>query len=559
MSIDFSKYGSPIGSNTPIKGTVDMSKYGTPISQGNVDQASLSSGIRKSFGLPDTKEDVASFKASSQDNPLEIAGKTLANIPSSAVNFGKGVIDFLNPLNTVKSVKDLGTALSDTSQPSVSALDVAKEVPKELYKATVPKFLQHIFSGDLQSAAQTIENDPVGQIAPLLMVARGVAEKTGKVAEFDDAMSKVSGLVTKPVEKIVQGAGNIAAQTVGASTGSGASSVKEAFGSASEGKSASTDFTNAMRGKIEPTDIVKSVEDVFQNIKNKRGEEYRSNLSKIGEDTKTHDITPVTSELNTQLKNFGLTDKEGNIKVGEDGKLDFSRSSIANNATARNDIQGVYDTLKDWGTKEGDTTGIGLDLLKKQLGDFYSDSSQARAFVQSIKGRVSKILENEVPGYKDMTSGYSKLSDFLDEVKSATGVGTKARPDTIFTKITTAMKGDKEFRLEILKEMEKVDPTLMNKIAGINMSSWIPRGLVGKGVDVGGAMSILMGHFNPQIIPMLLTTSPRIMGEFVRSLGLAKDISSKVINSINTLKVAGVDVAGILKQASGNEDKKDQQ
>jgi len=151
-----------------------------------------------------TKSNQATFPATPTDNPVVQGLKTVGNIPSSAYNFGKGVIDFLNPLNTIKSAQDLGTSLGDTTQPKVSALDVVKEIPSEAYKMIVPQFLQHIFSGDLGKAAQTLENDPVGQIAPLLLVARGVAEKSGNVAQFDNAMTKLSSPVTSPLNSAVK-------------------------------------------------------------------------------------------------------------------------------------------------------------------------------------------------------------------------------------------------------------------------------------------------------------------------------------------------------------------
>ncbi len=287
-------------------------------------------------------------------------------------------------------------------------------------------------------------------------------------------------------------------------------------------------FTKALRGEITPEETIKSAENIVESIKENRRTTYAEQLKQLGEDTATHEITPIVNEVQTQLNKFG-------VKVDAEGNLDFSRSSIAKTASARADIQGVYDTIKDWGSQAGDRTGIGLDLLKKQLGDFYSDSGQARAFVQAVKSKVSNILDTEVEGYKKMTSEYAKASDILDQIKSATGIGGKIKPDTVFSKLTTAMKGDNAFRLEVLKEMEKTDPTLMNKIAGTNLSSWMPKGLVGKFADWGTIIGILTGHFNPQIIPLMLSTSPRIVGEFVRALGWSANKTNIVLNAINKI------------------------
>src|SRR3990167_2887016 len=474
----------------------------------------------------DTRASGASFKATGKEDPVGALAKTAGNIPSSTINFGKSIVEFFNPLNTIRTAKGIGESISGAEQEGLKGTNLAKEtlkgIPKATYQLIVPQFLRHIVSGDFQKASATIQNDPVGQIAPLVLAARMTAQATGKVAQFDQAISTLAKPVTTPGAAITRGVGNLSAQALGATTGKGASTIKVAL----EGKPA---FTEAMRGRGTPDEVVQMAESVIENIKNARRSSYVADLKKIGEDTKAHDITPVVKEVSNQLNNFG-------VKVKSDGTLDFSRSSIANSGSARADVQGVYDTLRTWGSRSGDRSGIGLDLINKQLGDFYAPSGQARAFVQAVKSKVSTILDAEVSGYKTMTSKYSKASELLDDIKSATAVGSKAKADTIFTKLTTAMKGDKEFRLEVLKQMEAAgEPTLMDKIAGVNLQSYIPSGLIGRGVDVGAAFQIINGIFNAKFIPLILATSPRIVGEFVQALGYSASKAKTVIDAVNKL------------------------
>jgi len=483
-----------------------------------------------------TQKNVATFPATGNETPLGVAAKTVGNIPSSAVNFGKNVIQSINPIHTAETITQIPAVWNDLVKEKggvLPALESAlKEVPGTTYKTLIPQFIQHIVKGDFKQAAATIENDPVGQIAPLLFMARGAATAAGKGAEFDSTISTIAKPITAPIKSVGGGTAKLGTQILGAGTGAGASSVQEAVSAGKAGGTTLDTFTQAMRGKLTPEEIMKSAQDVVQSIKEERSKSYTADLQKIGANATSHDISPILSELNKQLDNFGIT-------KNADGSLDFSRSAIAKTATARNDVQGVYDTLKDWGTKAGDRTGIGLDTLKRQLGDFYSDSSQARAFVQAIKGKVTGILNKEIPGYQKMTSAYQKASNLLDEIKSATGIGTNARPDTVFTKLTTAMKGDKDFRLEVLREMEKTDPSLMDKIAGSNLSSWVPRGLVGRGADVLSALQILTHGINPSMISVFLGTSPRIVGEFMRATGMA---SSKISQITGALKKLGAPI-----------------
>lgn len=585
--------------------------------------AAIAASSGKKVVTPDQESGAkfgATFKAKATDSPVVGALKTVGNIPSSAIHFAKNVFDFFNPMSTVGKAKDLGAGLADyadaTDQPDVSVADVAKEFPHEAYKATVPAFLQSLIAGDTVEARRAIENDPVGQILPVLMIARQAAEKAGKVAEFDKGISIVAKPVTATGEAVVGAGKALAKQAVGRMTGAGANSIDVAAKAAAESPEAFDNFRKAMRGEIQPEEIVKSAQDAVQTIADNRRSAYSADLEKLGgadpkvtgaidrhitsakqvvdnmpeadltarggipsllENAKANivqglkgegfadaskavenvdatkfsnidefstavhdavsagtgkslDISPVNSELTKQMKAF-------NIKIDENGDLDFSRSSIANNGTARADVQQVYKTVKDWGSQAGDRTPLGIDTLKKQLSDTYTESSQARAFVAAVKNKVTGILNEQVPGYSDMTKAYAQASQLLDDIKSATGAGGSAKIDTVFTKLTTALKSDKQLRTEILGEIESKgdQPFLMEKIAGLNLKDWFPKGLIGGGLDVGAGISALAGMFNPQIIPALLMTSPRVMGEFVSALGWTGAKKAAAMKALNTI------------------------
>jgi len=473
----------------------------------------------------------ATFPSTGTESILGGIGKVLGNIPSSALNFAKSAVSFFNPVPVIKNITEIPSEFSSLVQESGGVLNALKTTGKEILPTTygqlVPKATQQVISGDFTGARKTLQEDPVGQILPFILIGKSAAEKAGVGAQFDSAISKIAKPVTSTIEPVInkvgEKAGQLGSQVLGTATGSGASSVQEAYNAGVNNTQA---FTDALRGKINPDEVVQTAQDAVSNIVNQRRSDYISKLETISQQKGSLDISPVVKEVSTQLKNFG-------IKVKEDGTLDFSRSSIANNGTARNDVTGVFNDVKDWGSQAGDRTPIGLDTLKKQLGDFYSESSSARAFVQAVKSKVTNILKEQVPGYSEMTQNYSNASQLLDDIKSATGIGGKAKVDTIFTKLTSALKGDKELRLEILKDIQSkgAQPDLMAKIAGLNMQSLIPKGLVGKGIDVG----LLLHFFDPKFIPVLLSTSPRIVGEFVRALGMGVEKTKVILDTINKL------------------------
>jgi hypothetical protein len=404
-----------------------------------------------------------------------------------------------------------GTDVAATVVPAGKGVTAAKTLVGRVFKGAAEGAVRGGAFG-AGTEAQNPDATPASIASEGVKGAVGGATVGGVLPAAGAATSKVAGTT-----------GKLLSQVLGATTGAGAASVK----AAAEGSPA---FLAAMRGKINPDEVVQTAQDALQSIKDSRRTSYLTDLAKIGGNKKSLDISPLHEEIQKQLSNFGVT-------VAKDGSLDFSRSSIANNGSARADIQGVYDTLKNWGLKAGDRTPVGLDTLKKQLGDFYSPSGSARAFVQAVNGKLGTILKKQVPGYSEMTANYQKAGQLLDDIRSATGLGGSAKVDTVFTKLTTALKGDKELRLEILNTMSDLgkQPDLLDKIAGINMSPLVPKGMVGRGIDVGAAYAVLAHAFNPQFLPMLLSTSPRVVGEFINALGLGARNTKIIRDALTTV------------------------
>ncbi len=494
----------------------------------------------------------ATFPANTtKDNMLTAAMKSVANIPSSIVNFGKGIASMFakTPSTIVQDVQGFSQAASDYGGGAKGAakagVELAKNLPGAAYNVVVPPAARNMltaitgFKFDVggtpqitsdpnekeqarQKALAAIVDDPVSQIAPFLLMAKQAADSAGVGDQFDTAVKTITDPVKSVAMAPLKGAGAVASQALGMTTGAGADSIKAAAGGSPE-------FTAAMRGNVSPEDIVGKAQDAFQKVVDQRRQQYLSDFKNLDQYKKSADISTLPTKISAQLDNFG-------VKVKDDGTLDFSRSAIANNSAARADIQGVYDTVKDWGTQSGDRTVQGLDTLKKQLGDFYSQSSQARAFVTSIKSSVSDILNKNYPDYAKMTKGYADASDMLSDIKSATSLGGKAGYDTIFTKLTRALKSDTGFKSEMVNELQdKSGVNLKDYIAGFNMSSLKPSGL-GGAIDMGAALALVSRIVSPEELVPLLSTSPRIVGEFVRALGVGATGVAKVMSAINALQ-----------------------
>lgn len=376
----------------------------------------------------------------------------------------------------------------------------------------------------VQRAASALPNLPYQRLAE---DAGNLGNVAGALAGAKlDPNSGLGGVLAKTSKPVADLAGEGAAQVIGATTGAGASSIKEAA-------AGSPFFIEAMRGKISPEEIVQTAKDAVQTIADSRRSTYQAQLAKINDGAQhTHDFTPIQTAADKGLSDFGIT-------RDAKGELNFDSSKFGSTADQTKVAQIMAD-VKNWGKDPAKQTTLGLDTLKQRIDNYITPDTKIGAFATSIKNTVRSELNN-APGYKQMTAGYTKASQLLDDIKSATGVGGKSNVDTVFTKLTTAMKADKQMRLDIIHSMENAGnkQNLSAMIGGSNMSSLVPKGLVGRGIDVTTAYQMLSNTFEPRYIPMLLATSPRIVGEFVNALGVSARAAKPILTAIKVAANAG--------------------
>ena len=467
------------------------------------------------------------FESKPTDTALTAGAKTLGNVPGSALGFAKGVAEFLNPMTTVRTAQELGTSLGEASQEKYGpgfnlAAETVKGLPKAAYEVLVPQFFQHLFAGDTEGAQKIITEDPVGQLGPVLLTLRGVAEKSGIGPQFDQVMTKATDIATKPITVPAKAAADLTTNTLGITTGAGGEAVRTAFKGGS-------DFTEAMRGKTPMQTVLQESQDAVSRLRDMRSQEYQTKLADVKLNTDNLNIAPIFETLNRNLKSFNVKPLNGEITPES-----FSRSVLQNDVPSQQIFKTIYDNLKSYGTQAGDRTPIALDTLKRSLGDLYSPNSSVRSFVQSMRTEVSGLLKKNVPGYEEMTKGYEQYSSLLNDVKSSLSVGGKAGPEAAIKKLSGAMKQNNELRLEVLKDLEqKTGINLRDKIAGAALNDKIPRGLIGKGIDAVALYSIFRGMFSPEVFATLIASSPRLVGELMNALGIASRGVWKVLKPLN--------------------------
>jgi len=326
--------------------------------------------------------------------------------------------------------------------------------------------------------------------------------------------------------------GKVVRPFLGRISGVGTGAIDEALKAASQSDATinplatKTVYDKALRGKITGEEIVDNAKTALNAIKNQRQTAYQSQLAEISKTNPPIDIKPISDELASIMGKY-------NVKMTPKGKVDTSR--IAMGAKGRRDIKNIIDTVMNWGSKEGDNTALGLDVLKRQLDDFYSPSSQARQFVTSIRNSVKDTIVDNVPKYAEMTKGYAEATNLIKDIEAGLmlrkqGMTGRIVADQTLRRIMSSMRDNFALRKELLNVLgAKGGQDLAAQTAGHAMRSVLPVGLAGTG-PVLIAETIYARFFNPKFWPVLVASSPRVQGEFLRLFGQ----SMKMVKSVPT-------------------------
>jgi hypothetical protein len=325
-------------------------------------------------------------------------------------------------------------------------------------------------------------------------------------------------------------------EILGATTGTGAGTIKQFSKAITEGGEGAKVAREALRGANAPQDIVDEARTALGTIIKNRSDDYSSQLSKLKTKSNVIDHTPIIEKFNKQLEDFG-------VFSNADGTPNFSRSPGL--GRYEKDLQGLSETLKDWGTREGDNTITGVDKLKQVIDDFRigsADSKKFDSFVTNLRSEAKNIIRKDLTKNKDLKTllTYDKmLGDFekstkdIREIQKALSLGDKASTDTAFRKLSTVLRTNNEIRQKAVQEINEITGgTLIPKIAGQQLSELLPRGLartvgtLGAGAGVVGGVGIL------PMLKLAATSSPRVVGELLNALGIVGNKANIVKNAI---------------------------
>lgn len=513
---------------------------GNPTSA-DVEEVAQKLGIAKSQPTPaptpapldaSTKADQATFPVTGNEGYLGAAAKTLGNIPKSAFEFGKGVVSFLNPLNTIKTAQDLGTAAGEASvQPNAGqiAKDTITGLPEAAIHTLVPQFVQHLISGDTEKALQTITNDPVGQLAPLLLTARQIAEKTGKGAQFDQAMTKIASPVTKTSSAIGSAAANLA--------------------------SGATKFAGSQLTGLSP----KTLEQIVTNPR-EFSQQAQTSITRpaLAQDVGTAIADRQAALSDTGAEYSGVRTGTNPIPVdptyldkliSETTKLDVKEGKLvaSGNSSVRlpSDVNALQTKLYNvWAPEfaKGYLTpeqylNFRADLSKMAYNDSgIGKSGDLARFGEIMRGKANTDLRPHVPGLTELDAKYAPQITELKQLSAGLVDKEGGLTQAAINKIANATGKGKDPQLARLEELH---PGITDKIKILKAVEDIQNSRENKpGTYTRAAVGFAgLATFNPYLVVSAVLSLPEFAVPILRGVGYSNELIGKTLNTLGISKV----------------------
>lgn len=464
----------------------------------------------------------AMFPYQQGDNPLVAGAKALGNIPSSAINFGKGIFDAVtHPIDTL-------TGLGRTAIGGVEALTGSSN-PNDINTQTFNAFSDALKNryGSLDNLSQTAVNDPFGIGMDILSVLSGGATAVGKGAEFADLASQVGKIAAKPLEASIAGTTNLAGGIARYATARATGLQSDTISRILEAPSEFTPATMAASSRADLAGEVKGALDTRQQFLSDVGSGYDEvralqapNLAAAAGDTKVFDlgggkklVYNLTDAPNDILslpemrRKLDLLSADKNapqsalketrdilaarekvetipheVKVSKnfienqfktaagvmfkDGKAFSVGSSQVRDAKDVRAVQNLYDLWKPVFDKGKLSTTEYLnfrsDLAK--MAKFERDigkSSDLENLSGIIRANLNSTYRKQIPGLKELDDLYSVEKTQLDELSKGLIDKNGNLTDAAINRVANATGKGKDLLLE---RLEKLVPGITHKI-----------------------------------------------------------------------------------------------
>lgn len=440
--------------------------------------------------------------------------ETISNVPGSAAQFAKDMITpILSPIETATNLKELVSSTINLIKPGEQGNEELARQVGQYYKDRY---------GGFENIKNTISQDPVGFVGDLALgLTTGGAGlratgQAGKISQF----ASEAGRLVDPAAATARGvgtglnlAGRGARKVVGTATGLGEQPFKQALLGGEE-------FTSAMRGKVDETEIVAEAKRGLDDLKEVRRKEFAKEQKelfpkleekKIASETRDRILNIVNDIRDEATRTSGVSRIRQGGDVQDVLKEVESVLKNAEKAVDGADLAFIFEQLND--------IGKGLDFTK-QSGQVFADA----------KSRFKTELDQFTPdGYTEFLETYAQQSSDIDLLRREIGLGEKKSTSAAFTKLSRALRNPKSALAKAFEKLpENRKQKISESISGYLLSEALPAGLsrsltaslVTPTAIGGGMVAGLSGALAP--LAGLGLVSPRLTGEITRGIGVGR-------------------------------------
>lgn len=465
-----------------------------------------------------------------ENTPWTVIGqRALENTPSSAYQFGSDIVQAVaHPLQTLQAVGDLGagalregarTVLPASVFDTLDSLGNQEAANRASNTASaVGNFYKDRY-GSMAGFKKALAEDPVGVLGDVSTVLMGGSTAAAKVpvvgANAAKALQTLSRVVNPITPVSLAGryvgkvGGAIAKPLLGAATGTGSDVVGEAYNAGKIGGQYNKAFKRNLRGYEDQAAVVDDAKAAVGNIADQRRAEYQANMRKIGAANAPINMGPIQQKLSSLIDESFMN-----------GHQIASKETIAK-------LQDMADLVDEWSSDPSMHNAIGADALKKRIDDLmpsFTEAGNAERVVSAMYDEIKAAIVQQVPEYADAMRAYEASKSVQRELEQTLKLGRKNSADQALRALQSVTRNNvntnyaaRAKQAEMLKNAGATE--LMPKLAGQALSAKMPRGLMQAVAGGAGAAAFFNPALWPVVVPGLIASSPRLVGEGANVLG----------------------------------------
>lgn len=452
---------------------------------------------------------------------VEPIATTLGNIPGSA---GRAALDIatpvIHPIETAENFGALGKGI-------MQKLRILQGTDYEKYPDAVGRFFAERYGG-ADKALHTLETDPVGMLLDASTVLSGgetaLARAPGMLGKAGE-IAGAAGRVVDPLNaaaKATKLGGTAASKIIGGlTTHVGEETLQEAFEAGREGGQKRADVLQHMRREAPMEDVVYDYQRALSQMRRERGQVYSDTMKGLRANKSILSFNDIDAAL----------DKAFDIAVYKGQVIDQQTAAV------RNEIRKL---VNDWHNLDPAEfhTAEGFDALKQQIGNIETERfSRADKVKNTIYNAVKDTIIKQDQTYAGIMKGYQEASSLLKEMEQTFGRSDKSSIDSQLRRLQTILRDNVSTSYGRRRDLADFlvnsgAPNLMEKLAGQALQPWTPRGLGKTVAGVEGTALASLLWYQPAAFwhyaPVMLTSSPRLMGEAAVTLGSLTRNSERV-------------------------------